>query len=136
MKVCLQYSLIVQKCNSHASSPICSAKLSQPPPYILIRLFFCSLNDLFKVAFLKAEIVIGLAKIKTFHQHMLQVTYIAAKVSNKTGLIFFFRAQTCNCFSIDLHYSFLSRLWYSQLFNHNEAAIELQIGPSSINKQE
>ena len=24
----------------------------------------------------------------------------------------------------------------SQLFNHNEVAIELQIGPSSINKQE
>ena len=27
-------------------------------------------------------------------------------------------------------------MWSSQLFNHNEAAIELQIGPSSINKQE
>ena len=30
----------------------------------------------------------------------------------------------------------LSRLWPSQLLNHNEAVIELQIGPSSINKQE
>ena len=27
-------------------------------------------------------------------------------------------------------------MWSSQLFSHNEAAIELQIGPSSINKQE
>ena len=27
-------------------------------------------------------------------------------------------------------------MWSSQLFNHKEAAIELQIGPSSINKQE
>ena len=27
-------------------------------------------------------------------------------------------------------------MWSSQLFNYNEAAIELQIGPSSINKQE
>ena len=29
----------------------------------------------------------------------------------------------------------LSKLWTSQLFKHNEAAIELQIGPSSTNKQ-
>ena len=29
----------------------------------------------------------------------------------------------------------LSKLWSSQLFKHNEAAKELQIGPSSTNKQ-
>ena len=38
-------------------------------------------------------------------------------------------------FSKDLRYSFLSKLWSPQLFKHNEAAIELQIGPSSTNKQ-
>ena len=27
-------------------------------------------------------------------------------------------------------------MWFSQLFNHNEAPIDLQVGPSSINKQE
>ena len=39
-------------------------------PYLLIRLFFCSLNDFCfkKVDFLKAEIIIGLAEIKTMHQ--------------------------------------------------------------------
>ena len=31
---------------------------------------------------------------------------------------------------------YLSKLWSSQLLKHNEAAIELQIGPSSIYKQE
>ena len=30
----------------------------------------------------------------------------------------------------------LSKLWSSQLIDHNEAVIELQIGPSSTNKQE
>ena len=77
--------------------------------YLLIRLFFRSLNDFSfkKVDFLKAQIIIGLAEIKKkCIKNILQVTYIAAKVSNITGLIFFFRAQTCNCFSIDLHYSF------------------------------
>ena len=29
----------------------------------------------------------------------------------------------------------VSGLWSSQLFNHNEATIELHIGPSSINKK-
>ena len=29
-----------------------------------------------------------------------------------------------------------SKLWFSQLLKHNEAAIELQSGPSSIYKQE
>ena len=70
MKGRLQYSLKVQKCNSHASNPICSAKRSQPSPYLLIRLFFCSLNDFVfkKVDFLKAEIIIGLTETKTMHQ--------------------------------------------------------------------
>ena len=39
--------------------------------------------------------------------------------------------QTCKCFSIDHHL-----LGTSQLLNYNEAVIELQIGPSSIDKQE
>ena len=30
----------------------------------------------------------------------------------------------------------LSKLWSSQLLKHNEAALELQVGPSSIYKQE
>ena len=34
------------------------------------------------------------------------------------------------------HLRRLSRLWSSQLFSHNVAAIELQIRPSLINKQE
>ena len=70
MKVCLQYSLIVQKCNSHASSPICSAKLSQPSTLPTNKALFCSLNDFCfkKVDFLKAQIIIGLATIKTMHQ--------------------------------------------------------------------
>ena len=39
-------------------------------------------------------------------------------------------AQTSNCFSI-----YLSKLWSSQLFKHSQAAIELQIEPTSTNKQ-
>ena len=56
-------------------------------PCPLIRLFFCSLGDFcFKnVDLLKAEIIIWLAEIKTKHQNIKQVTYITAKVSNKTG---------------------------------------------------
>ena len=84
MKVCLQFSLIVQKCDLHASSPICSAK-TEPTitPYLLIRLIFCSLRDFcfLKVDFLEAEISIGLAEIKTMHQK-----HITGHIHNSQGI--------------------------------------------------
>ena len=43
----------------------------------------------------EAEIIIGLTDTKTMLKNILQVTCIAAKVSIKTGPMFFFRAQTC-----------------------------------------
>ena len=55
--------------------------------------FFCKLNDFCfkKVDFLKAEIIKGpITEIKTIHRkRKLHATYIAGKLSIKTGLIFF-----------------------------------------------
>ena len=53
----------------------------------------------------------------------------------KTWENVFFRAQSCNVFSIVLYYSLWVGCGSSQLFNYNEASKEW-IGPSSINKQE
>ena len=70
MKVYLQYCL---KCRSATHMLQVQYIVQTEPtitPYLQIRLFFCSFNDfcLKKVDFLKAEIIIGLAEIKTMHE--------------------------------------------------------------------
>ena len=43
---------------------------------------------------MKAKIILGLTEIKAMHQNIVQDKNKAAKESNKTDLIFFFRTQT------------------------------------------
>ena len=85
--------------------------------------------------FLKADFIIGLTEIKAKYQK-----HITGHIHNSQGIDqnrpdTIFRAKTCKIYSIDIHYSSLGKLCSSQLLYHNEPGIELQIGPSSINKQ-
>ena len=83
--------------------------------------------------FLKAKII---TEIKTLHQkRKLHATYIASKASIKRSDILL-KGPDLKKFFHRSPILLLSRMWFSQLFNHNEAPIDLQVGPSSINKQE
>ena len=86
-------------------SPICSAKLSQPSPQptnkTLLGFFLFLKNGRFE-----AEIIKGLTETKTMHQKHITGHMHCSQGIQQIGLIFFLRVQICNCFSIDLHYSF------------------------------
>ena len=69
-------------------------------PYPLIGLFFCSLDDF---CFKKMDFFDSWNYYRTYWlnksiKSIQQVTYIEARIFNKTCLIFLFRTQICKCF--------------------------------------